>query len=214
MEVIMKRFFILTVLVFTFVTPISGAQQQIKKQKIDLKGKKILMIIAHQNFRDEEYQQPREILEAAGAQVIVASSSTKKAKGMLGLTVKPDTLLKDVKAANFDAILFIGGSGAKEYWDNPIAHQLAKDAITKDKILGAICIAPVTLAKAGVLKDKRATVFSSTALHLRKQGVKYTGHDVEVDGKIVTANGPAAARKFGEMIVKLLMKSNKILKST
>jgi protease I len=41
-------------------------------------------------------------------------------------------------------------------------------------------------------------------LLLEKKGVKYTGRNVEVDGKIVTANGPEAAEEFGKAILKLL----------
>lgn len=40
-----------------------------------LADKKVLMIIAHVNFQDEEYQAPREILEGHGASVTVASSA-------------------------------------------------------------------------------------------------------------------------------------------
>ncbi|MFN3531988.1 MAG: DJ-1/PfpI family protein [Candidatus Brocadia sp.] len=168
------------------------------------KGKKAVMIIASNNFRDEELLKPREVLEKNGVTVTVASSSLKEAKGMLGAKVKPDILFTDINVADYDAIIFVGGSGADEYWDNPTAHKIATDANSAKKIVGAICIAPVTLAKAGLLKNKKATTYSSTINDIKSAGANYTGADVERDGNIITASGPAAAQKFGETIVKAL----------
>ncbi len=169
-----------------------------------IEGKRILMIIASSNFRDEEYREPRKILEAQGAKVTVASSTLEGCRGMLGLYVQPDILLNRVKAEDYDGILFIGGSGSSEYWDNKIAHTIAQEAVKQNKVLGAICIAPVTLANAGVLKGKRATVWPSEGPRLRNLGAQYVPSSVQVDGKIVTADGPRSAKAFGEAIVKAL----------
>ena len=106
--------------------------------------------------------------------------------------------------ADYDAVIFVGGSGASEYWDNPTAHKIANDANNAKKLVGAICIAPVTLAKAGLLANKKATTYSSTVNDIKSAGAKYTGADVERDGNIITATGPAAAQKFGETLVKAL----------
>ncbi|MCD6082498.1 DJ-1/PfpI family protein, partial [Candidatus Aerophobetes bacterium] len=116
-----------------------------------LKGKKAVMIIAEKNFRDEELFEPKKILEAEGVKVIVASTSFNTARGMLGGKVKPDMLLSEIKVDDYDAIIFVGGSGASQYWNDSLAHNIAKEAVEKNKVLGAICIAPVTLANAGVL---------------------------------------------------------------
>lgn len=169
-----------------------------------VKGKRAVMIIASNDFRDEELLQPKEVLEKNGVTVTVASSSLKESKGMLGAKVKPDILFTDIQATDYDAVIFVGGSGANEYWDNPIAHKIANDAHNAKKIIGAICIAPVTLAKAGLLKNRKATTYSSTIKDVKAAGANYTGSDVEKDGNIITASGPAAAHKFGEAIVKAL----------
>lgn len=204
----MKRYLLLTgiILLLGLVVAYGGEQKQQVEKKIDLRVKRILMVIAHQDFRDEEYQKPKQIFKEAGVKVMTASSSLEPAKGMLGMTVTPDALLKDVRVSDFDAIVLVGGYGSMEYWDNAVAHQLVKDAVDNGKVVGAICIAPVTLANAGILKDKKATVSSSEVERLRAQGAEYTGHDVEVIGNLVTANGPNASVKFGHAILKLIWK--------
>lgn len=167
-------------------------------------NKRVIMIVANRNFRDEEYKMPREILESQGIEVKVASSSMHTCRGMLGTMVLPDMLITDVNVLDYDAVIFVGGSGASEYWNDPTALSIAKECNIENKLLCAICIAPVTLANAGVLRGKKATVFSSEAGKLKDKGANYTGSDVEVDGKIITANGPTAAAKFGETIASLL----------
>ena len=171
----------------------------------DMSGKNILMIIASRDFRDEELFKPKEIFEKSGAKVIVASSTTREAKGMLGAKITPDILISDVNVADYDAIVFVGGAGAKEYWDNKTAHKIAKKAYNDGKVVAAICLAPVTLANAGLLDGKKATVFSGAKSNLEAKGAKYTGKSVEVSGKIVTGNGPNAAKKFGKKVLEIMM---------
>ena len=167
--------------------------------------KTVVLIIAEKTFRDEEYQVPKDILSKAEVNVITASTTIGEAVGKLGLKVKPDILINQIDVDKLDALIFIGGGGAEQYFHDPLAHRLAKDAIEKEKILGAICIAPVILANAGLLKGKKATVFPSGADSVKKGGGVYTGGDVEIDGKLITGCGPEAAEKFGTELVKMLL---------
>lgn len=169
-----------------------------------LAGRKVAIIIAHQDFRDEEFSHPFTVLSGAGALVTVASSRTGTASGMLGKRVEVKHLLKELDAVNFDAIVFVGGPGAQEYFNDPTAHQLARRATELGKVVGAICIAPAILAHAGVVEGKQATGFSSILPDLRKAGAKVTATPVVRDGKLITADGPAAAAKFAATLLEAL----------
>ncbi len=171
-----------------------------------LSGKNVLMVIASKEFRDEEYQKPREILESAGAAVTVASSSLQESKGMLGIKVKPDILLKEARMEEYDAVVFVGGMGATEYWRDPVAHALVKKAYDSGKVTSAICLAPMTLANTGLLKGRKATIWPDVAGDFKTKGVVYTGSPVERDGKIITGSGPEAAEAFGNALVEALGK--------
>lgn len=171
-----------------------------KETPLRAEGKHVLMVIAPTNFRDEEYQKPREILEKAGASVTVASLSTTEATGMLGLKVRPNLVLSDVDADDYDAVIFVGGGGASTYFDDKNAQSIAKEA-AKSRTLGAICLAPQILANANLLEGKRATVFKSQVNGIKAKGAIYTGEPVERDGNIITADGPASATAFGEAIL-------------
>jgi protease I len=168
------------------------------------RGKKVVFIVGHRSFRDEELLKPRQILEEAGVQATVASSALTPATGMLGAVVKPDLLVRDVKPADYDAVIYVGGVGAEEYWNDKQAQEIARETVAKGKLLAAICLAPVTLANAGVLNGKRATVWHSEGDRLKEKGAQYTGNDVEVEGKLITGNGPEAAEEFGRALLKAL----------
>ncbi|MGC9019575.1 MAG: DJ-1/PfpI family protein [Candidatus Bipolaricaulaceae bacterium] len=167
-------------------------------------GQKVAMIITSQNFRDEELLKPKEILEKAGLKVFVVSTTRSEVRGMLGAKVTPDLLLSELSAEDYAAIVFVGGVGASQYWDDPLAHEICRKALEKGKVLGAICIAPVTLARAGVLSGKKATVFPTEAEKLREKGAIYTGAKVEKDGRIITASGPEAAKDFAKALIEAL----------
>ena len=188
-----------------FILAISGCvSEESSTGGVFLDGKNVLMIIAPENFRDEEFMEPKEVLENYGAAVTVASKGTESAKGKLGAIVMVDKDIKEVDVNNYDAVVFVGGPGASIYFNDEIAQNIAKSAYESGKVLGAICIAPSTLANAGILKGKKATAFPSEKENLENHGAIYTGANVEVDGNIVTANGPHAAAEFGEKIAELL----------
>lgn len=177
----------------------------------NLEGKKIAMIVAFRDFRDAEYFVPKEIFEKAGAEIKTVSDKLGTAIGADGGDTKVDILLSDLNVLDFDAIVFIGGPGCLKHLDNETSYKVAREAIEQNKVLGSICISPVILAKAGVLSGKRATVWSSPLDRgpvkiLKENGAIYVDENVVVDGKLITANGPGAAKEFGEKIFEILTK--------
>ncbi len=171
---------------------------------MSLEGKKVLLVIAPGNFRDEEYFDTKAELEGEGASVATASSASGEITGMLGGKATPDIKLGDASAGDYDAVVFVGGTGSAAYFNDEKALELAKSAFEAGKIVAAICIAPSILANAGILKGKKATAFSSEQGNLEGKGAEYTGEDVTRDGRIITGNGPNAAKGFGQEIARAL----------
>ncbi|MEM2874194.1 MAG: DJ-1/PfpI family protein [Candidatus Nanoarchaeia archaeon] len=170
---------------------------------------KALLIIAQKNFRDEELFETREELEKVGISVDVASITTEMAYGMLGKTYMPDLAVKDAKVDAYDAIVVVGGAGSPQLANYPEVIKLLQVAQQKGKLLAAICLGPMVLAKAGVLKKKRATVWTSPAFPqsvraLEAGGCKYSTEKLVQDDNLITAFGPDQARQFGRAIAEKL----------
>ncbi|ADI73933.1 intracellular protease, PfpI family [Methanohalobium evestigatum Z-7303] len=170
-------------------------------------GKKVLMVIAQENFRDEEFFEPKKVFENNGVDVTVASTDTKTATGMLGGTAKPDIKISDADMDDYDAIVISGGSGSKEYlWDNEQLHELVNKAYKDDKIVSAICVSPVVLAKSGILEGKNVTVFDdpNSINEVKECGACYENEGVVNCENIITGKGPDYAEQFGEAVLDAL----------
>ncbi len=169
---------------------------------------KVLMIIAQSGFRDEELLVPKEVLERSGHQVKVASITRGKASGMKGAVVTPDMAVYEANPDFFDAFVVVGGVGAPTLADSEDVKKLLIGASGKGKLIGAICLGPMALAKAGVLAGKKATVFPDRGAIslLRETASQYVAEAVVTDGRIITADGPASAGKFGAALAAALGK--------
>lgn len=170
---------------------------------------KSLFIIASKNFRDSEFLIPSKILKGKGIKTKVSSDKKGEAYGADGARVEVDEKLKNVKVSEYDAIIFVGGPGCLKHLDNKISYKIAKESIRNEKILGAICISPVILAKAGVLKGKDSTVWYNSSEKegieiLKENEANFKDQSVVKDNNIITASGPKAAKEFGNEIYKSL----------
>jgi protease I len=166
--------------------------------------REVLMVIAPSWFRDEEYEQPRAVFEARGAHVTTASTEAGPATGRYGSQVLAEVSLCTADLSRFAALVFVGGSGAEVFFDDPDAHGAARKALDLGQVVGAICVAPSILARAGLLAGKRATAFPDCQADLEQHGAIWTGRSVEIDGLIVTASGPEASLEFGETIADII----------
>jgi len=170
----------------------------------------VLMVIAPEKFRDEELNVTRDVLAKAGRQITVASTRTGDCKGMLGHVEPVAHTLEDAGAGNYAALVLAGGTGAPGYlWDNARLHEIIARHYNLGKVVAAICLSGVALARAGILKGKEATVYKSpeSVKAYRDSGVIFMDQEVALSGNIITANGPAASRRFGLAIVDALRRT-------
>ncbi|MGQ9704472.1 MAG: DJ-1/PfpI family protein [Actinomycetota bacterium] len=164
----------------------------------------VLLVVAQAGFQDIEYDAVRGGLLDAGYRVVTASPRGGRATGMSGVTVNVDLPLAQARAEEFAAVVFIGGEGAPSLYDDAEAHRVAREAVEQGKVLGAICLAPAILARAGLLEGKRATVYPSAKQELLDGGASYTGAGVEIDGRLITGDGPEASEQFARAIIEAL----------
>jgi protease I len=164
-------------------------------------GKRAAFIVASGDFRDEELFETRRVLDAAQVQTVIASTRTGVIRGTLGNVAEASIPVDRLIVDDYDAIVFVGGTGAAEYFTNPTALAIARDTVRRGKVLAAIGTAPTILANANVLAGIRATSFLSEREVLMQAGAIYTGVPVERERDIITATGPPAAVEFGRAIV-------------
>ncbi|NDD27512.1 MAG: DJ-1 family protein [Proteobacteria bacterium] len=164
----------------------------------------VLIILSQSRFKDEELKTLQALLVRRKVPMKIAVPVKKEVFGMANTRVKPDLGFDEVSVSDYDAVVFIGGMGVRELWDNPQAHAIARETFESGRILAAISTAPVVLARAGLLEGREATVYFSETKLIAEKGATYTGAAVAVSDNIVTVKGPEAVEKFGLGLLKML----------
>ncbi|MCF7901628.1 DJ-1/PfpI family protein [Candidatus Woesearchaeota archaeon] len=171
--------------------------------------KKILLIIAQNGFRDEELLEPKKILKEAGFSVIVTSETKGKCIGSHGVEIESDISLNEINASEYVAAFIIGGPKSPLLMELDDVGIIMKDLKDSNKLFGAICLGPMVLASFDLIKGYAATVYKTeqSLSMFKEKNVSYVEDRIVIDRNLLTANGPLAAKEFGEKIVFLLNKN-------
>lgn len=168
-----------------------------------LAGKKVLMAIPHTQFRDEEFFEPKKILESEGAAVTVASTAVRMCHGTNGGTVQSTVTIADSKAEEYDALVICGGPSVPDlFWNDKKLGELAAAMAAAGKVVAAISLSTVVLAKAKLLAGKQATVYflPQAIQELKAGGATYVMEPLVVQEKLILAEGPTESARFGQAI--------------
>jgi len=168
-----------------------------------LEGKKVLIVIPHTQFRDEEFFEPKKILEDEGAKVVVTSTTVRACRGMRGGVVQSEMAIADAKADDYSAVVLCGGSSVPEFfWNDKKLQELVTAMAAANKIVAAICLSTVVLAKAKLLAGREATVyFLPQAIEaLKEAGATYVKETLIIHNNIILAEGPPDSQRFGQAI--------------
>ena len=164
---------------------------------------KVLIVYAD-GFEDVEALATRDVLVRAGFEVVDVKISEAEQLVVSSHKVALYGLksLKDVDVHDFDALIIPGGSrGVMNLLNSPEVIKAVKDAYYSNKYVCAICAGPMVLSKAGVLKEHIYTCYPGC-----EEGLlgTYTGREVEVSGKIITARSMMYSVPFGLKIIEVL----------
>jgi protease I len=142
-----------------------------------------------------------------GIETRVASSQLGECTGMAGRKVLPDLKFDQVRIEEYDSIVIIGGSGSFELRKSESLLNLISQVNKVSKLIGAICLAPTVLSKAGVLEGKEATVWKGTVEGrntidiIQEEGAKFVDLPIVTYENVITAQGPEYSVDFARKLV-------------
>ncbi|AME10060.1 MULTISPECIES: DJ-1 family glyoxalase III [Gemella] len=168
--------------------------------------KKVALFV--ENGSEElEFIAPLDIMRRAGLNVdLISANNENYITGCHNVKVLVDKKLKEIEnILDYDAIVIPGGlPGSTLLRDNRKIIEFYQTIYQKNKLVAAICAAPIVLSKAGILKDKEVTSYPGFKKEIECR-LYNSAKAVVVDRNVITAQGPAVATLFGYEIVKYLL---------
>ncbi|MEA5479647.1 DJ-1 family glyoxalase III [Pseudanabaena galeata UHCC 0370] len=161
-----------------------------------------VLIPLFEGFEEIEAITVIDVLRRGEIEVVTAGLVTTTVMGAHAIAIIADTLLEQVDASQFDAIVLAGGAGTFRLREDPRIAKILIDYAAANKLVAAICAAPTVLSAAGLLKDKRATSYPSVKDEM--QVAEYLTIPVVVDGNVVTSRGAGTAMAFALKLVEIL----------
>ena len=154
---------------------------------------------------------PVDVLKRADVDCHIISVNGEYPVGSHGITIKADGISENFDMDDYDGIVIPGGMpGAVNIANDEHVKKALIKANKDGKMIASICASPaVVLAPLGVLDEKKATCFPAPDF-VDELGESYTGKNVEVDGHVITANGPKSALEFALKICEFLNVKPKI----
>ena len=129
-------------------------------------------------------------------------------KTTFGFDVLPQKLLNEINAEEFDALVIPGGFGDAGFYEEALSEpffEVIRSFDARQAPIAAVCVSALSLAAAGVLRSRRATVYHQAGgtrkAELESYGAIFVDEPLVVDGHLMTSTGPGTGI---ELALKLL----------
>ena len=131
--------------------------------------------------------------------------------------VQPELDFEHVNVTDFHALAIAGGFEKAGFYEDAYDERLLnliREFDKAEKIIAAICVSALPVAKSGVLRGRKATTYDILGGIRRKQLADY-GTDVQdemivVDRNIITSTGPSTGLDVAFKLLELLTNSENV----
>ncbi|KAF7406007.1 hypothetical protein HZH68_005376 [Vespula germanica] len=148
-----------------------------------------------------------DVLRRGGVCVTIASLGDNECvKCSREVKICADTTLANVsEKEKYDVVILPGGLGAaRAFAESAEVGKLLKKQEKGNRLIAAICAAPIALKSHGIGKGKRLTSYPAMKNQLTN-GYEYSEDRVVVDGNLITSRGPGTAFAFGLALIERLV---------
>lgn len=163
---------------------------------------KIAVILAD-GFEEIEALTVVDVMRRAGETCHMVSIKDLSVTGAHNITVQADTVISE-KIKEYDLLVLPGGMPGSANLKNDLnVISLVKHFNDNNKIIGAICAAPIILAEANIIKGRNITSYPGYEDELSESN--YIDNKlVIIDDNIITSRGPATAIEFSYQLLEKL----------
>ncbi|MFJ9991845.1 DJ-1/PfpI family protein [Pseudomonas putida] len=128
-----------------------------------------------------------------------------------GVVIRPNCLLDDLDLDSFDALALPGGFEPSGFYDEALSEPflaVIRRFVDADKVIASVCVSSLCLGRAGVLRDRQATVYHQVGGRRKQQlletGARFIDRPLVRDGNFITSSGPGTATEVAFLLVAML----------
>ena len=176
-------------------------------QDNNLQGVKVAILVTD-GFEQVELIEPKNALDAAGAETLIVSPKDEQVRGWnftdWGVKLPVDLKLDEAKPDDFDALLLPGGViNPDALRIEPKAVAFVKAFFDAGKPVASICHEPWTIIETGAARGRRMTSWPSLKSDLENAGADWVDEEVTVDRNLVTSRKPNEIPAFNAKMIEL-----------
>lgn len=172
--------------------------------------KPVLFLMAP-GFEEIEFCAPVDILRRMEVPVTLVGVQGRSVEGAHGITMRADMLLVDVDSSQYSGVVLPGGAASWTLRDTPGVLKLVREMQAADKLVAAICAAPIALEAAGVIQQRKITCYPAKAVTDDIQSAADISDEATVrEGNLITGRGPGAALEFGYALAAYFCPQDKV----
>ena len=126
-------------------------------------------------------------------------------------TVTPEAQLDEISVDSYDALAIPGGFEEAGFYQDAYHEdflRIIRRFHKSGKIIASVCVGALSLAKSGILKNKKATTYHLSDGKRRKQlesyGANVQDQRIVVDDNIITSTSPATALDVAFTLLRML----------
>ena len=164
---------------------------------------KVVMVLAN-NFEDSEAIEPKNHLEALGADVVTVGAEKGTVNGKKGGTLEVEKTFSEVSPDEFQMLVIPGGGAPENLRIVDDAVAFTRRFVESGKPVGSICHGPQLLISAGVLKGRTVTSVNKIRDDIRNAGGNYVDEELVVDDNLITSRVPKDLPAFNDALGKAL----------
>lgn len=163
------------------------------------------LLILKNDCEDVEAVATRSLLRRAGLEIVTATfQKDKKIDCVYGTVLEADYFVSELNLNEFDFLVIPGGFYVvRTYEKDKDIQNLILEFNSKDKLIAAICAGPMLMGDAGLLTDKKYTIFPGCERDVFG-GNKQQYYKVVTDKNLITARSVGAVIEFNYEIIKYL----------
>ena len=132
---------------------------------------KRILIMLDRGVEDVEFLYPYYRFQESGYSVdVVASKANETYIGKHGVPLTSDLSPDEVRIEDYDGLIIPGGRAPDLMRVNKGLVNIVKDAVSKGKVVAAVCHGPQMLIEADVIRGKKVTCWKSVVTDVKNAG--------------------------------------------